>query len=63
MVTVNNKPAKPGKTVNPHDIIRIDFLRRVLEVEIIELPEGNVRKTEASHCYSILRDEKVDIRS
>ncbi len=62
-VTVNNMQAKPGKSVTLHDIIRIDFGKRILTVEILEIPEGNVKKSEMELYYSILSDEKVDVRS
>lgn len=62
-VTVNNNRAKPGKSVTPHDIIRIDFGKRILTVEIRQIPEGNVKKSEMELYYSIISDEKVDVRS
>lgn len=62
MVTVNGNKAKPGKTVKQHDTIRIDFGRRTLVVEIVEIPDGSVRKSDASRYYTILSDEKVDPR-
>lgn len=60
---LNSKRAKPGKLVNPSDTIRIDFGKRMLEVEILKVPEGNVRKSEVRDYYRIISDEKVDVRS
>jgi ribosomal 50S subunit-recycling heat shock protein len=63
MVLVNDVRAKPGKMVKPRDTVRIDFGKRLLTVEITEIPEGQVRKSEASNHYTIISERKVDPRS
>ncbi len=62
-VTLNDKQAKPGKMVKPHDTIRIDFGKRMLVAKILKIPQGNVKKSESSDYYTIISDEKVDVRS
>ena len=42
MVTVNGLKSKAGKGVKRQDKICIDFGKRILEIEVLELPEGNV---------------------
>ncbi|MCK4575788.1 hypothetical protein KAU34_05240 [candidate division WOR-3 bacterium] len=61
LITLNNITAKPRKDVKPKDIIKIDFVKRILIIEAIKLPEGNVPKSEAASYYNIIKDEKVDI--
>jgi ribosomal 50S subunit-recycling heat shock protein len=61
-VTINNRQAKPGKSVKPHDIITIDFGKRLLVIEVMSIPEGNVKKDQSSLLYTLIKDEKVDVR-
>jgi ribosomal 50S subunit-recycling heat shock protein len=61
-VTINNRQAKPGKFVKPHDIIAIDFGKRLLVIEVMSIPEANVRKDHAPLLYTLIKDEKVDAR-
>jgi ribosomal 50S subunit-recycling heat shock protein len=62
-VKVNDLVAKAGKSVKEHDTIQIDYGNRILVVTIMAIPEGNVRKTEASQYYAVLSDERVDLLS
>ena len=60
-VFLNNTRAKPGKDVKPDDIIKIDFDKRILIIEVIKMPMRNVAKSETLDYYRVLKDEKVDI--
>jgi ribosomal 50S subunit-recycling heat shock protein len=57
-VFLDQRPAKPGKEVKPGQVITIDFAKRVLEVEVVDIPRRNVRKEEAKDFYRIIREEK-----
>lgn len=56
-VFLDQRAAKPGKEVQPGQIITINFANRILEVEILDIPRRNVRKEEAKNFYKILREE------
>lgn len=61
LVSLNDVKAKPGKNVKSGDIIRIDFGKRILVIEVTEIPQGNVLKSEASSYYNVIKDERVNI--
>ncbi len=58
LVLLDGKPAKPGKEIKVGQIIIINFANRTLEVEVLGIPTGNVRKAEAKDFYKTLREEK-----
>ncbi len=57
IVTVDDRPAKAGRIVQPGQRVGIAFVDRYLEVEISRLPRGNVSKDAAKTCYRVVRDE------
>jgi ribosomal 50S subunit-recycling heat shock protein len=60
-VRLNNTIAKPEKYVKAEDIINIDFGKRILEIKITSIPQGNVSKRKAPSYYKVIRNEKIDI--
>lgn len=54
-VTINGRPAKAGTEVNPGDRLAIDFGRRQLEIEVVEVRE-QVRASEAKELYRVLQE-------
>jgi len=60
-VTVNGEAAKGSRTVRIGDRIALDLGVRLLEVEVGEVPEGQVSKREARECYRVLRDERPEV--
>lgn len=57
LVYVDGRVAKPSKEVQVNTKIRIEFANRSLEIEILEIPRGNVRKDLAKNLYRVLREE------
>lgn len=57
LVYVNGQMAKPSKEIHPQSIICIEFANRTLEVEVLEIPRGNVRKDLAKNLYRVIREE------
>lgn len=55
---LDGREAKPGKEVKAGQIITINFARRMLEVEILEIPIRSVRKEEAKNFYRVTREER-----
>ena len=58
VVLLDGKVAKPGKEVKVEQLITIIFANRILEVEVLDIPPGNVRKEEAKIFYRVIREEK-----
>lgn len=56
-VTVNGKEAKPSKEVKAGDICTISFGDKVVTFKILEVPQGNVNKSETSMLYEITGDK------
>lgn len=52
--------AKAGREVREGERIEIAFTDRLLEIEILGLPRGNVSKAQAQTFYRIERDEVRD---
>lgn len=57
MVLLDGRETKPGKEVKPGQMITINFARRILEVEIAEIPLKSVSKEEAKNLYRVVREE------
>ena len=58
-VLVDGTVAKASQNVKIGQQIRIDFSNRLLEVEIVSVPEGkSLRKEEARELYKIIREER-----
>jgi ribosomal 50S subunit-recycling heat shock protein len=38
-------------------IVTIKFVRKTLEVELLEIPSKNVKKEEAQNFYRVIREE------
>jgi len=57
-VTVAGVRAKPGRTVEEGQRIRIAYPRRFLEVEVLALPGGNVRKSDRDRYYRIVEERE-----
>ncbi len=60
-VFVNGILARPSKEIKPGQKIKIEFTHKTLEVEVLEIPKGSVRKDKALSLYRVLRDEKKTV--
>ncbi len=56
-IEVNGTRSKPGRDMKPGDriILRLGSHRK--EIEILEIPQGNVSAKEAHRLYKILSDQ------
>jgi len=59
-VKINDRIAKAGDTIKPTDRIEINFKDKTLEIEVIEVPGGNVSISRAPQLYRVVREEKKD---
>jgi ribosomal 50S subunit-recycling heat shock protein len=61
IVWVDGKIAKPGKEVKVGQRILLDFTSRTVEIEILGIPRGSIRKEAAKEFYRILREKRKKI--
>lgn len=57
IVTLDGHPAKASRDVAVGQKIFIGFTDRHIEIEVLNIPQGNVSRKEASMYYTVLRDE------
>jgi len=58
-IEVNGIKAKPGKRVTEGDHITLLLGSKRKEVEVLELPKGNVSARDASRLYKIISEEPL----
>ncbi len=58
IIRVNGVVAKPSRKVKEGDIVEIDAARVYLKFRILRVPQGNVRKDEASSLYEMLEEKR-----
>ncbi|MCL5045977.1 MAG: RNA-binding S4 domain-containing protein [Actinobacteria bacterium] len=54
-IELNGRAAKPGSEVKPGDILVLDFGRRKLKVEILEVRDS-VRAEQAGQMYRVIEE-------
>ncbi len=60
-IQINQRIAKASSQVKIGQIISIDFKKRKIIFEVLDVPEGNVRKNQADTLYRILKIEEKDL--
>jgi ribosome-associated heat shock protein Hsp15 len=60
IVQVDGLPSKAARLLNVGQHVSIAFTDRLIEVEILSLPLGNVSKNKASNYYRVIRDEVLE---
>lgn len=60
-VILNGKNAKAGDNVKPNDRIKIFFRHKILEIEVLEIPNGNVSISHSSKLYRVMKEDKIPI--
>jgi ribosomal 50S subunit-recycling heat shock protein len=61
IVWVDGKIAKPSREVKVGQKILLDFTSRTLEIEVLAIPKGSVKKEEAKEFYRTLREERKKV--
>jgi ribosomal 50S subunit-recycling heat shock protein len=59
-VYLNGKRAKASAEVQPGDVLRIDYARRTLEVELLADIGKSVSRLQARELVRVLRDEATE---
>jgi ribosome-associated heat shock protein Hsp15 len=60
-VTVDGQEAKGSHAVRAGERVRCDLGTRVLEIEVLAVPEGQVSRKDAPSYYRVLSDERVTL--
>ena len=59
-ILVNDRQAKAGREVRAGDTLRISLNSGILTCQILLIPTGNVRATDASSLYRIVSEERIE---
>jgi ribosomal 50S subunit-recycling heat shock protein len=62
-ISINGKNAKPSAEVRVGDIVEIRYPRRVMAVEIVEMPAGQVARKECDRFYRVVRESRLEMDS
>lgn len=60
-VFVDGFLAKASKEIKLGQKIKIEFIHKTLEVEVLEISKGSVRKDKALSMYRVLKDEEKTV--
>jgi ribosomal 50S subunit-recycling heat shock protein len=60
-VLVGGRPAKASEAVGVGATVTIRFPRRLLELELAELPPKSTSKKSAKEMYRVVRDEAITL--
>ncbi len=61
LVTVNGMVSKPSRELTVGQRVRIRYARKLLEVEVLLLPSGNMSKKLAPDLYRVLTEETLEV--
>jgi ribosomal 50S subunit-recycling heat shock protein len=59
-IKINGKIAKASNIIKPLDRIEIQFRDKVLEIEVLKVPAGNISVSIAHQLYRIIREEETN---
>lgn len=59
MVLLDGRTAKPGTDLQPGARLTIEWPSRRIEVEVLEIPSGNVSKTRSQSLYRLLNEKDL----
>ena len=59
-VYIDDRPVKPGREVHVGDRITLELVNRRLEIEVLEIPTGNVSKARSSTLFRLINSEITD---
>lgn len=60
-IKLNGKTAKAGDSVRVSDRIEIRFRSKILEIEVLEIPEGNVSISHSSQLCKIIKEDILSL--
>ena len=62
-ISINGKRAKPSAEVRAGDVIEIRYPRKVMAVEVEEVPAGQVARKTCDRYYRVMRETTIDRES
>ncbi|OQY26342.1 MAG: hypothetical protein B6244_13885 [Candidatus Cloacimonetes bacterium 4572_55] len=58
-VFIDGDPAKASREIMIGQKIKIRYAKKLLEVELVEIPRGNVSKKKVSDLYRVIGERRV----
>ena len=58
-VKVNDRAAKAGTDLSVGDIVEIEFGRKIVTLEVVQL-EAHAKKEDADRMYRIIKEQKIE---
>jgi ribosomal 50S subunit-recycling heat shock protein len=59
-VLVNGGPAKPAKEVKPGDSLRLSYMSRIIDIEVLNVPASSKNiKTLPEELYRVTGDQRL----
>ena len=59
-IKINGKVVKSSSEVKVGDVLEIEYFNRYIKAKVVEVPQGNVGKAEASDLIEILETKKIE---
>jgi ribosomal 50S subunit-recycling heat shock protein len=59
-ISINGKRAKPSAEVRTGDVVEIHYPRRVMVVEIVEVPGRQVARKDCDRFYRVVRESRPE---
>ncbi|HEY5133938.1 MAG TPA: S4 domain-containing protein [Candidatus Krumholzibacteriaceae bacterium] len=60
-ISINGRKAKPSAEVRAGDVVEIRYPRRVMAVEIVDVPAAQVSRKDCGRFYRLLRESPMEI--
>lgn len=58
-IRINGRTAKPAREVRVGDILEIRYPNRILAVEVLELPGGQIARSEKDRFIRVIRESAL----
>ena len=59
-IKINGKVVKSSSEVKVGDTLEIEYFNRYIKAKVVDVPQGNVGKAEASDLIEILETKKIE---
>jgi ribosomal 50S subunit-recycling heat shock protein len=56
-IQIMSQPVKPSREVQVGDLVTLNLANRTVEIEVLEIPDGNVSKARSATLYRLIRSE------
>jgi ribosomal 50S subunit-recycling heat shock protein len=60
-IIINGKIAKSGDAIKPLDKVGIHFRHKILEIEVLEIPNGNVSNNHTPQLYRVIKEKEIPV--